>query len=186
VTRRVPPLELRDIDADTVARLCSSFPRADKFFADSGAPPMPRVLGLLARHPRIGGPWLGFSGALLDGGVLPARTRELVILATARRTGATYVWDEHLPMAVAAGLTPDDVVAIETNGAHDWAAADLALLRAVEELVDLHRVGDDTWRVLAGHFDDQALLEVLFVIGAYSCLAMVLNSAGLAVEQQLP
>ena len=184
MTGRVRPLARHDIDADVVARLRSSFPRADKFFADSNAPPMPPVLGLLARHPGIAGPWLGFSGALLDGGVLDARTRELLILATARRTGATYVWEEHLPMAAVAGLSPEEVGAIEANGAHDWAAADLALLRAVEELVDHYRVGDDTWRVLAGRFDDQALLEVLFVVGAYSCLAMVLNSTGLAAGEE--
>ena len=184
MTSRVPPLDRQDIGADTVARLCTSFPRADKFFADSGAPSMPPVLGLLARHPGIGGPWLGFSGALLDGGVLPARTRELLILATARRTGASYVWAEHLPMAAVAGLVPDDVGAIEANDPHDWGPADVALLRAVEELVDLHQIGDDTWRVLVDHFDEQALLEVLFVVGTYTCLAMVLNSAGLAAEEE--
>ena len=183
MTGRVRPLARHHIDADVVARLRSSFPRAEKFFADSNAPPLPPVLGLLARHPGIAGPWLGFSGALLDGGVLDARTRELLILATARRTGATYVWEEHLPMAAVAGLSPEEVGAIEASGAHDWAAADLALLSAVEELVDLHRVGDDTWKVLAGHFDDQALLEVLFVVGTYCCLAMVLNSTGLAAEE---
>ena len=183
MTGRVRPLARHDIDADVVARLRSSFPRADKFFADSNAPPMPPVLGLLARHPGIAGPWLGFSGALLDGGVLDARTRELLILATARRTGATYVWEEHLPMAAVAGLSPEEVGAIEANGAHDWAEVDLALLGAVEELVVLHRVGDDTWRVLADHFDDQALLEVLFVVGTYSCLAMVLNGTGLAAAE---
>ena len=184
MTGRVRPLDRHNIDADVVARLCLSFPRAHKFFADSNAPLMPPVLGLLARHPGIAGPWLGFSGALLDGGVLDARTRELLILATARRTGSTYVWEEHLPMAAVAGLAADDVAAISANGAHDWAAADRALLRAVEELVDLHCVGDDTWKVLAGHFDDQALLEVLFVVGTYCCLSMVLNSTGLDAEEE--
>jgi alkylhydroperoxidase family enzyme len=183
VNSRVPPLDRDDIGPDTVARLRSSFPRADKFFADAGAPPLPPVLGLLARHPGIAGPWLGFSGALLDGGVLSARTRELLILATARRTGASYVWAEHVPMAEVAGLAPDDVEAIGANDVQAWGPTDLALLRAVDELVDFHRIGDDTWRVLADHFDDQALLEVLFVVGAYSCLAMVLNGAGLVAAQ---
>jgi hypothetical protein len=87
-------------------------------------------------------------------------------------------------MAAVAGLSPEEVRAIEAAGGHDWAAADLALLRAVEGLVDQYRVDDDTWGVLADHFDDQALLEVLFVVGTYSCLAMVLNSAGLAAEDR--
>jgi alkylhydroperoxidase family enzyme len=186
VTSRVPPLDRQDIGADAIALLRSSFPRADRFFATSSAPPMPPVLGLLARHPAITGPWLGFSGALLDNGVLSARTRELLILATARRTGASYLWAEHVPMAAVVGLAPDDLAAIATGRPHDWSAADLALLQAVEDLVDRHRVGDDTWRLLAEQFEDQALLEVLFVVGAYGCLAMVLNSTGLVAEQEAP
>jgi alkylhydroperoxidase family enzyme len=183
VTRRVPPLDRDEIDAGVADRIQESFPRAARFFADD-APPMPPVLGLLARHPTLAGPWLGFSGALLDSGVLDSRTRELLILATAHRTDNDYVWNEHLPMAAAAGVSPAEVEAIagasrvDRKGA-DWSDAEAPLFRAVDELVECHRVSDATWASLGAHYDDEALLEVLFVVGAYSCLAMLLNSTGL-------
>jgi alkylhydroperoxidase family enzyme len=174
----VPPLDREEIDAGVADRIQASFPRAARFFTDD-APPLPPVLGLLARHPAIAGPWLGFSSALLDSGVLDGRTRELLILATAHRTDNDYVWNEHLAMAAAAGVSPAEVDAIAGTIEHDWSDAEAPLLRAVDELVDRHRVADSTWSALRVHFDDEALLEVLFVVGSYCCLAMVLNSAGL-------
>lgn len=184
MSARVRPLDRGDIDAEVVDQLRTSFPRAEKFFAAGQPPPLPPVLGLLARHPGLAGPWLGFSGALLDGGVLDARTRELLILATAHRTGAAYVWNEHVPMAASAGVSAREVEAISNDEPHDWAKVDAALLSAVGELVEQHRVSDRTWSALAAHLDEQALLEVLFVVGAYSCLAMVLNSTDLAEQER--
>jgi alkylhydroperoxidase family enzyme len=178
----VPPLAREEIDAAVADRIQASFPRAARFFTDD-APPLPPVLGLLARHPTIAGPWLSFSGALLDGRALDARTREILILATARRTDCEYVWHEHVPMSAAAGVSPAELDAIADSSEHDWSDAEETLLRAVDELVDHHRVADSTWAALSTHFDDEALLEVLFVVGSYSCLAMVLNSAGLVREE---
>ena len=183
MSSRVPPLARGDIGDDVVERLRASFPRADKFFTEPDAPPMPPVLGLLARHPGLAGPWLAFSGALLDGGVLDARTRELLILATAHRTGATYIWDEHQAMAATAGVTADEVGAIAAGTHRAWAPTDAALLHVVDDLVAGHTVTDETWAELAGHLDEQSLLEVLFVVGTYTCLAMVLNSTELGDEE---
>ena len=186
MSARLPPLTRDAIGADVVDRLRSHFPRADKYFASEGTvPPLPSVLGLLARHPGLAGPWLAFSGALLDGGVLDARTRELLVLTTAHRTGATYVWTEHVRMAASAGVTAAEVDAIAADEREGWDPIDSALLAAVDELVAGHRVSDVTWAALAAHLDEQSLLEVLFVVGAYSCLAMVLNSTDL-IEQERP
>ena len=178
---RVPPLAREDIDPAAVAELRASFPRAEKFFADGPqAPPLPPVLGLLARHTAITGPWLAYSGALLERGVLDARTRELLILATAHRTRCSYLWQEHLHLAAAAGVPPDEVAALQDRSQHTWDEQDAALLQAVDELVSDQQVADDTWHALSEHLAEQELLEVLFVIGTYSCLAMVLNSTRLA------
>lgn len=187
MTGRVPPLARDDIAPAAVADLRASFPRAGKFFAaGSQAPPMPPILGLLAHHTAISGPWLGFSNALLEHGVVDARTRELLILATAHRTRSAYLWQEHMPLAAAAGVTPDEVAAVSGRGDHAWTDRDAALLTAVDELIADQHVSDDTWLTLSHHLGEQQLLEVLFVIGTYCCLAMVLNSSGLAAEEASP
>ena len=182
---RVPPLQRDDIAPDVVAQLRSQFPRADRFFAAGPeAPAMPPILGLLARHPAIAGPWLAYNGALLDSGVLDARTRELLILATARRTGSAYLWHEHLRLAAVAGVTQDEVSALAARAPRAWSEHDGALLRAVDELVTDQAVTDDTWQVVSRNFDDRELIELLFVAGTYTCLAMVLKSAGLASREE--
>jgi 4-carboxymuconolactone decarboxylase len=187
VIARIPPWQRQEIAADVAAQLRRLFPRADRFFAGGAdAPPMPPVLGLLARHPAIAGPWLAYNGALLDDGVLDAHTRELLILATVRRTGSAYLWQEHLRLAAVAGVTPDEIAALAGVTPRAWSERDGALLRAVDELVADQVVTDDTWQVVSRHFDDRQLIELLFVAGTYTCLAMVLKSAGLTSEEEQP
>ncbi|MFD0691671.1 carboxymuconolactone decarboxylase family protein [Actinomadura fibrosa] len=154
--------------------------RADRYLTgDAGAPPPP-ILGLLARHPRVGAPWLAFSGTLLDGGTLDPRDRELLILRVGWRTRCHYQWAQHVGMAEAAGLSPGQIAAVPRGAdAGVWSERDRDLLRAADQLVDGHTVDDAVWRRLAGRFDERRLLELLFVVGGYVCLAMVLNSVGL-------
>jgi alkylhydroperoxidase family enzyme len=180
----LPPLSRADITPEAANQLRASFPPADRFFADgSDAPPMPPILGLLARHPDLAGAWLGYNGALLERGALDARTRELLILETVRRTGSAYLWDEHLAMGEAAGLSKLEIDALTGLSDHVWSESDDALVQAVEELVTDRVVSDGTWELLSRHLDGQQLLEMLFVVGTYTCLAMVLNSTGLTSKE---
>jgi 4-carboxymuconolactone decarboxylase len=179
MTPRITPLGRDELHNDTLATLRRAFPRADKYLDDGDAPPMPPILGLLGRHVGLTGPWLRYNAALFEHGLLDARTRELLILATARRTGSSYVWREHVAMATAAGLRADEIERLAAGMDLASTPLDDALLRAVDELIAEHVVGDDTWRVLTHHFDERELLEMLFVVGTYACLVMVLNSAGL-------
>nr|WP_232794113.1 MULTISPECIES: carboxymuconolactone decarboxylase family protein [Pseudofrankia] len=171
--------------------------RADRYLSgEADAPPMPAILGLFARHSRVGGPWLAFSGTLLDDGALDPRDRELLILRVGHRTGCRYQWAQHVGMAQTAGLTLDEIAAVAAGVASDaagttsgaacvataadgWTDRDRDLLRAVDQLVDDHVIDDATWARLAAHLDERQLLELTFVVGGYVCLAMVLNSVGL-------
>jgi alkylhydroperoxidase family enzyme len=170
-----------DIDPDAQAELCGAFPRAARFFTDApDAPPLPAVLGVLAHHPTLAAGWLAHNGALLDHGVLDARVRELVVLAVVHRTGTASVWNEHIVLGRAAGITDDELQRLERGARDGWSELDATLLRAVDELVDEFTIADPTWKALAEQFDERSLLELLFVVGTYTCLAMVMNSVGLA------
>ncbi len=180
-TERISPLSRADISPEELTMLRAAFPRASTYLDDRpDAPPMPPILGLLARHPSIAGGWLSYNGALLDGGVLDARTRELLILAVVRRAESSYLWQEHARIARTADVTDDEIQAIERRTSDSFAGRDRTLLQAVDELLDQQVVAHATWTSLAEHFDERELLEVLFVVGTYACLAMVLNSTGLA------
>jgi AhpD family alkylhydroperoxidase len=187
---RVEPLPLAEWAEEELAFLRGNLARADRYLSGApDAPPMPAILGLFARHPRVAGPWLGFNGSLLEDGALEARDRELLILRVAMRTRCDYEWEQHRSMAAAAGLTDLEIAALAAEGVDmsAWKERDQDLLLAVDQLVSNHAIDDIRWSRLAAHFDERQLLEICFVIGSYTCLAMVLNAAGLvppAVETQ--
>ena len=122
---------------------------------------------------------------MLAGGdaTLRAEHRELLILRVAWRTRSGYEWNQHSRMGADAGLTKPQLDAIPRGpAAAVWTPLERSLLTAVDEMVDAHRVSDETWGGLVSAFAPAQILELLFVIGGYLCLAGVLNSLGLQAE----
>jgi 4-carboxymuconolactone decarboxylase len=145
------------------------------------------IFATLARHPRLFKRWSAFGGVLLYGGTLTGRDRELLILRTALHCGAHYEWGQHVAIAVAAGLTQDEVDRVAAGPtAPGWSADDAALLRAADELHADSVIGDATWTELAGRLDEQQLIEVCMVVGQYHLVAFTLNSLGVEGEGELP
>ena len=59
------------------------------------------------------------------------------------------------------------------------------LVAATDQLVDDYRVDDDTWARLAEHLDERQLVELVFVVGTYTGLAMAFKSFGLQPDAGL-
>jgi alkylhydroperoxidase family enzyme len=175
------PLTADGMQPETRDLLRGHLAVADRYLSGAAdAPPMPGILGLLSHHPQLAGNWLALNGGLLDDPVIDPRTRELLILRVACRTRCEYEWAQHIRMGAATGLTEAEITAVESSPEDGpWSDDDRDLLLAVDQMIDAHRIDDDTWSRLAERFDDQELLELLFVIGMYLCLALVLNSVGL-------
>ena len=141
-----------------------------------------RVFSTLAHHGPLLSAWLPFGAALLTAGLLPARTRELVVLRTAYLCGADYEWGHHVPLGLAAGLTEAEIERVVNGPAAGWDAADRAVLAAVDELHADAVIGDATWAALSAGLDAAALVELVMLVGQYHLVAFVLNSAGTQLE----
>jgi 4-carboxymuconolactone decarboxylase len=153
-----------------------------------GAPPhpMPNVLATMLHHPRLAAPFLAYNSVLLRKPAIEARLRELMILRVAWRTGSTYEWLQHVRLAQRYGLTPDEIAAVGTRvSAGDWTPLEADLLAATDQLLDAYCVDDATWARLAEHLDERQLVEVVFVVGTYTCLAMAFRSFGLQLDADL-
>ncbi|HSA53575.1 MAG TPA: carboxymuconolactone decarboxylase family protein [Yinghuangia sp.] len=178
---RLAPLPARHWSPNGRELLRGHIPSADAYLADDAdESAMPGVIGLFGHHPRLAARWIGFSGGLTTDPELPPRDRELLVLRVAWRTQSRYEWTEHVRIGRRAGLDDDEIAAI--GGAGDdpgWGDRERALIAAADQMVAAHTVDEPTWRCLARHFDERQLLEVLFVIGGYLCLAAVLNAVGL-------
>jgi alkylhydroperoxidase family enzyme len=142
---------------------------------------MPAVLELFAQHLPLSASWLPFT-EMLSGpeARLTPELRELAILRVAWRTRSGYEWRAHRRIGAETGLSTAQLDAVADGPAAEvWSPLERALLRAIDEMIDQQRVGDESWADLAEHFGPADLLELLFLVGGYLCLAVVLNSAGL-------
>jgi alkylhydroperoxidase family enzyme len=186
---RLPPIPVDEWSDDARAALHENMPGAAKQFLSGApdAPPMPTVLSVLMRHPRLGGPWLTFNGVLLNDPTLDPRQRELMILRVAWRARGEYEWAQHVRIARKLGVTDDQIVAISRGdwSADVWAALDADLLAATDELLDDACISDATWARLAEQLDATQLVEATFVVGAYLTLAFVFNSCGAELDPGL-
>ena len=107
---------------------------------------------------------------------LPAPLREMAILMTARHWTAQYEWQAHKTAALSAGLNPAIVDAIAA-GQRPIAmqANEAALHRFCSELLERKRVGDDTFAAAKAAFGEQGVAEIIFTLGYYSMVSMLLN-----------
>ena len=170
-------------------------PSADELQADVAellaltAPPgreAARTMAVLARQRDLLAPFLTWAAALALNGALPKRDHEMLALRVAWNCRSAFEWSEHFEFALAAGLTHDEIASIvpaSMPGA--WVAHEAALLRAADELHATCNIADQTWDVLADHYDASQLVEIIFVVGQYTMLSMVANAAGIEPEPGL-
>ena len=162
---------------DVAARLLSTEP---------GSMPMPNALATLMHHPALAGPFLTYNNVLLQTPALDSRARELVVLRVAWRTRSRYEWVQHLRLAPRVGISPEEIAAVADGaGAPAWTPHESDLLAATDQLIDGYRVEDETWRRLAEHLDERQLVELVFVVGTYTALAMAFKSFGLQLDAEL-
>jgi AhpD family alkylhydroperoxidase len=171
----LPPERWNDV---TISALQQAFPEAViERFRNDGAP---TAITTMLHHPALAGSWLAYNNVLLWSPALDHRLRELMVLRVAHRTQAPYEWEQHVKLAERYGVTPADVEAVKAGAVHDgWDPLERSLLAATDQLIDDYRIDDDTWKSLAEHLDDRQLIEVVFVVGTYTCLAMAFNTFAL-------
>ena len=88
-----------------------------------------------------------------------------------RRAGTSGVSTWSVGRAV--GLTDDDVRRVaEGPDADGWTSAEVAALRATDELHDRATISDPTWAALSEHFSVQQILDLVFLVGNYHVVSL--------------
>src|SRR4051812_34035379 len=175
-TPRIPPLAPGEGDAQTAALLA-------ELDGNVGAS---HIFTTLVRHPGLFRKWSPFGGKLLSG-KLPARDRELLILRTGWRCQSVYEWGQHVRIALASGVSQDEVDRVKAGPDEaGWDPFDAVLLRAADELHDDGCITDATWAALAERYDVPQLIEVPMVVGQYHLVSYTLNSLGVQRDEGVP
>lgn len=178
---RLQPIPGDQWDDVAVAAIREAFPAAavDAFRTKGFAP---NVLATMLHHPSLAGSFNRFGNVLLREPAIGHRERELMLLRVAWRTRARYEWVHHVRLAERYGLDASDVEAIAQGDSGSWSPLERDLVVATDQLLDHYRIDDDTWGRLRGQLNDAQLVELPFIVGAYTCLAMAFNSWELQVE----
>ena len=137
----------------------------------------PGTIRVLAHRPAMLRTFLAWASVLAREGVLPRRDHELLALRASLNCRSAFEWGEHLEFARRAGLTDAEFAAIADGPAAPiWEPHEAALLRAADELHAEFDLTAETWAVLAAHYDEPQLVEIVYVVGQYTMLSMVANS----------
>jgi 4-carboxymuconolactone decarboxylase len=143
------------------------------------------IFTTLARHPKLFKRWMVFGGYILSKSTLPAREREVVILRTGWRCQSQYEFHQHTRVGLASGLTGDEIRKLTLPAsaiASAWTGKDAVLIRATDELHDDYMISDATWQALRETWSENQVIDLIFAIGQYTLVSMVLNSLGVQTE----
>lgn len=176
-TPRIAPLADNEMNADQKAGLAA-------FFARDAAYNIFRTMG---RKPRALDRFLKWGNYILSrDNSLPPRERELAILRTGFNCASGYEWAQHAVIGKRSGLTDDEIARIKWGAkAPGWSAADAAILSACDDLTGDFFVSDSHWAALAAHFTPEQCMDLVYTVGQYSQVSMLLNSFGVQLDDGL-
>jgi alkylhydroperoxidase family enzyme len=146
-------------------------------FGLSPATELPESIATMLRHPAMYDAQVEYVRKRALASVLAPRDLEIVILRTSWLCRSAYVWGEHVGFGKKAGLTAEEIERLtEGSAAPGWSERDGALNTMIEELHETSFVSDKTWAVIADHFSEQQIIEILTMIGFYHEVAFLYNA----------
>jgi 4-carboxymuconolactone decarboxylase len=133
---------------------------------------------VLLRSPELMARVRGLSDYVRWNGALSPKQSEFVILITAREWSQPYEWNAHQPLALKGGLNPEIAKAVaEGRRPHGMAEDEEILYDFATELLQNRSVSDATYARMTAKFGEKAVLDTIGLMGHYSLIAMVLNTA---------
>ena len=137
----------------------------------------PNLLTTMARQRPLFRNWLRFASRLMPAGRLPRRETELVILRVAHLRTCNYEFDSHVHLAAKAGVD-DQAIRRVVDGpdAPGWSRRDVAVLTAVDELIEQGDLADETWEALRTCLTEREAIELVLLVGHYEMLATFITT----------
>ena len=142
------------------------------------------VYRLLLHSPALAKAWFALNNAVRWQTGISGRLRELVIIRIGYVCDAPYILRQHIPNLASA----EGVSAAECEALRDWQGSSLfdgperGGLEYADSLTRNVRAGDELFARLRGFFNEDQLVELTVLIGAYNMHARVLNALELDLE----
>jgi alkylhydroperoxidase family enzyme len=187
---RVEPIPPRQWPPDMSNALAAAYrpanPRHPVSPLDPSSPKGLNLMGTLAHHPDLTTAYNHLISHALYFTTITPRQRELLVLRVAHLRGAAYEWAQHVYQASVVGISSEEVARVRRGAdAEEWAPLERALLAAVDELVAGAAVEEATYTELSKELDTQQMMDVVFTVGVYDVLAMVLRTFEVQLDDDL-
>ncbi|MXO89957.1 carboxymuconolactone decarboxylase family protein [Pontixanthobacter aquaemixtae] len=141
------------------------------------------IMMVMGNHPPLGKVFNIWGKHFLMENTLSTRQLEILVLRVSVRAKSIYEWHNHVGYAMNAGISLEEIAAIrDYPEGGDWSEEEGALIRAVDELVDQHKISDATWATLSKTLSTQQLMDTIFTIGHYVMTSWAISSMGVPVE----
>ena len=142
------------------------------------------IFRTLVRVPDAYRAFMWWGGYILSRNSLSPRDREIAILRVGWLCKSGYEWTQHHRIGLASGLNADEIERIKSGaGAEGWSSAERALLTAVDDLNRDHFVSNPAWATLAKHYSERQCMDLVFTVGQYTQVSMILNSFGVQLDK---
>ncbi len=147
---------------------------------------VPNLYRVIGHSPRMLRAWLDFAWPLRLDAQAPRRMRELLILRGAQVSGTRYEWVHHVPMALAAGVTRQQIDSLDDRWAQSSAfdETERAVLRLADEVT---RGPGASAECIAGlrrqDFSDAEVTELTLTASFYVCVSRFLQSMDVPLEE---
>jgi alkylhydroperoxidase family enzyme len=172
---RIAPLKDEELTPEQIERLAKSRQK------DGG---ILNIFRTLVRAPDAFRAFSWWGGYVMSRNSLIPRDREIVILRTGWLCKSGYEWTQHHRIGLQSGLAAEEIERIKTGaGAVGWTAAERALLAATDDLNRDHFVSNAAWAELARHYSERQCMDLVFTVGQYTQVSMILNSFGVQLDQ---
>jgi alkylhydroperoxidase family enzyme len=145
--------------------------------------PILNLYRVMAHCPQLGRTFLKLGNIILFKGAVPPNLRELAILRVGHINQAQYEWTQHVPIALKAGVSQNQIDALpgwENSGRFN--AQERAVLRYTDEVTKNIRVKDDTFAAVRNFLNEEAVVELTTTIGYYGMICRILEALQVELE----
>jgi alkylhydroperoxidase family enzyme len=129
--------------------------------------------------------WNGYMGAIRTGCELAGDLRELVILQVAVLNRAPYEFAQHVPVALADGLSQRKIDAlVDWRTASVFSERERDVLAYAEAMTLKVQVDEAIFNAVRRHFSDREVVELTATVASYNMVSRFLEALGVQIEAQ--
>lgn len=142
---------------------------------------------MLGYSPGAYNPMIDLTNAIFRDLTLSDYHKELMVLLVAAHEEVAYEWEQHVSIAQAAGVRPDQFVAIAEGCLEDTEAFnenERILLRFGQAILNKGKAPGVLFKHAMKHFSLQELSDAIIVIGYYRMLSGYIQTFDIAIDAQ--